>query len=129
MTRDSVLPLLVTLICAQGRGVAATVGAQPARFTASDRLQDVPTTASQALISRLETDLDALQDFMTGVSGQVAGIDKTDGLRMTLTDGRIVHLRPSGNAPECRFYAEADSAAAAQQTLAAGLTALRAALG
>lgn len=128
MTRDSVLPLLVTLICAQGRGVAATVGAQPARFTASDRLQDVPTTASQALIRRLETDLDALQDFLTGVSGQVAGIDKTDGLRITLTDGRIVHLRPSGNAPECRFYAEADSAAASQQTLAAGLTALRAAL-
>jgi phosphomannomutase len=59
----------------------------------------------------------------------MAGIDKTDGLRMTLMDGRIVHLRPSGNAPECRFYAEADSAAAAQQTLAAGLTALRAALG
>jgi phosphomannomutase len=129
MTRDSVLPIVATLICAQGRGVAATVGAEPARFTASDRLQDVPTAASQALISRLETNSAALQDFLTGISGQMAGIDKTDGLRMTLMDGRIVHLRPSGNAPECRFYAEADSAAAAQQTLAAGLTALRAALG
>jgi phosphomannomutase len=129
MTRDSVLPIVATLICAQGRGVAATVGAEPARFTASDRLQDVPTAASQALISRLETDSAALQDFLTGISGRMAGIDKTDGLRMTLMDGRIVHLRPSGNAPECRFYAEADSAAAAQQTLAAGLTALRGALG
>lgn len=33
----------------------------------------------------------------------------TDGLRITLDNNDIVHLRPSGNAPELRCYAEADS--------------------
>ena len=60
--------------------------------------------------------------------GVEAGVDRTDGLRMTLADGRIVHLRPSGNAPELRFYAEADSVQAAQNTLATGLAALAKAL-
>ena len=55
-------------------------------------------------------------------------MDRTDGLRMTLVDGRIVHLRPSGNAPELRFYAEADSLDAARQTLASGLAVLEMAL-
>jgi phosphomannomutase len=35
--------------------------------------------------------------------------DQTDGLRATFASGDIVHLRPSGNAPELRCYAEADS--------------------
>ena len=39
----------------------------------------------------------------------VGSIDKTDGLRMTLNNGFVVHLRPSGNAPELRCYAEADN--------------------
>ncbi len=50
MIRDSVLPIVVTLICAQGRGVAATVCAETARLTVSDRLQAVPTAASPALL-------------------------------------------------------------------------------
>ncbi|TOP04262.1 hypothetical protein CGH23_23835, partial [Vibrio parahaemolyticus] len=33
----------------------------------------------------------------------------TDGLRLTLSGADICHLRPSGNAPELRCYAEADS--------------------
>jgi phosphomannomutase len=30
-------------------------------------------------------------------------------MRLTLQNGDIVHLRPSGNAPELRCYAEADT--------------------
>ncbi|MBU2023279.1 MAG: phosphomannomutase, partial [Gammaproteobacteria bacterium] len=37
---------------------------------------------------------------------EVVSIDETDGLRMTLNSGDIVHLRPSGNAPELRCYVE-----------------------
>jgi len=47
-------------------------------------------------------------------------------LRMICAGNRIVHLRPSGNAPELRFYAEADRAEAAQDLLAQGLEILRA---
>ena len=51
----------------------------------------------------------------------LAGTDTTDGLRLMLASGRIIHLRPSGNAPELRFYAEAENPDAAQALLAKGL--------
>ncbi|EKO3607624.1 hypothetical protein M6C35_002538 [Vibrio metschnikovii] len=44
-----------------------------------------------------------------GINVDVISIDTTDGLRMTLNDGDIIHLRPSGNAPELRFYVESNS--------------------
>ena len=34
-------------------------------------------------------------------------MDFTDGLWMTLTDGAVLQIRPSGNAPELRLYVEA----------------------
>ena len=46
-----------------------------------------------------------------------AGLDETDGLRLTLASGRILHLRPSGNAPEFRVYAEAESPEAAEDLM------------
>ena len=39
----------------------------------------------------------------------IKNVDETDGLRMTLTDERIIHLRPPSNAPELRCYAEAET--------------------
>lgn len=36
-------------------------------------------------------------------------LDLTDGCRVTLEGGDIVHFRPSGNAPEFRCYVESDS--------------------
>ncbi|WP_425327150.1 hypothetical protein [Rhizobium sullae] len=44
-----------------------------------------------------------------------------DGLRVTLADKRIIHFRPSGNAPEMRCYVEAETEQAASQLLDAGL--------
>jgi phosphomannomutase len=76
----------------------------------------------------LNADGVARADFLARFDGVEAGIDRTDGLRIALADGRTVHLRPSGNAPELRFYAEASSADAAEATLAQGLTVLRAAV-
>lgn len=129
MTRDSLLPLIVPMICAQGQGLDSVVAGQPARFTAADRLQEVPVEKSKAIIAEFVTNHAVLESFLSRFGGVAAGLDSTDGLRVTLQDGRIVHLRPSGNAPECRFYAEADNAVVAQDTLIAGLAALRAHLG
>ena len=126
-TRDAVLPFVAPLVAATD-GLAALVASQPPRFTAADRLQEVPTEKSLALVAQFDTDPGKRADFLALFGGREAGVDRTDGLRMTLTDGRIVHLRPSGNAPELRFYAEADSVAAARETLATGLTALAKAL-
>ncbi|MGY9288660.1 hypothetical protein [Citrobacter braakii] len=36
-------------------------------------------------------------------------MDHTDGIRITLDSADIFHLRPSGNAPELRCYAEANT--------------------
>ncbi len=60
-----------------------------------------------------------------GFTGSVPSqSDSTDGLRVTLESGDIVHLRPSGNAPEFRCYVEADTQARADQLLADALGAI-----
>ena len=126
MTRDAVLPMIAPLVLSRAAGgLAALVASQPARFTAADRLQDVPTTASQTLVTTLARNSAA---FLAQLDGVCARTDQTDGLRMVLVDGRVVHLRPSGNAPELRLYVEAGSFEGAQTTLASGLKALRALL-
>lgn len=126
MTRDAVLPLIAPLALARAAGgLAALVAAQPKRFTAADRLQDVPTEISKALVSQLDIDTSKRADFLAQLNGTQTAVDRTDGLRITLTDGRVVHLRPSGNAPELRLYVEADSVDAAQQGLTLGLDVLR----
>ena len=130
MTRDAVLPFLAPLTRARAAGgLSALVAQQPDRFTAADRLQEVPTKMSLGLVAKLDADTAARDAFLARVDGRCAAMDRTDGLRMTLEDGRIVHLRPSGNAPELRLYVEADSAAAADHALAIGLDALQAELG
>jgi phosphomannomutase len=109
MTRDGLLPIVATLAAARAQGsVADLVAGLPARFTASDRVQNVPTAQTRALLDQLTRDLAARANFFAEV-GQETSLDLTDGLRVTFSGGQIVHLRPSGNAPECRCYAEADS--------------------
>ena len=128
MTRDAVLPLVAPLIAAKGQGVAAMVAGQPARFTATGRVENVPTEVSLAFVAKLTADPVARAAFLAGIDGVETAVDQTDGLRMTLADGRIVHLRPSGNAPECRFYVEADHPDCAEQALTKGIVALQVAL-
>uniref|UniRef100_UPI0040475104 phosphomannomutase n=1 Tax=Yoonia sp. TaxID=2212373 RepID=UPI0040475104 len=130
MTRDAVLPLVAPLALATSAGgLAAVVAAEPARFTAADRLQGVATEKSKALVADFETNAAKRAAFLARFGGQEVAVDRTDGLRMTLADGRIVHLRPSGNAPELRLYVEADSMQAAREVLATGLQALATELG
>lgn len=129
MTRDCMLPIVAVLAAtrAAGLGVADLVRALPARFTAADRVKEVPTAASAALIAALIGDAARRQAFFEGL-GPEAGVDLTDGLRVRFADGAVVHLRPSGNAPECRCYAEAESPARARALVAQHLARLAAAL-
>ena len=110
-TRDAVLPMLALLCSAREQRCKMSQLPQnlPARFTASDRLQNFATSKSLALIEELVVAPDLLAQTLAPRSGCVLGIDQTDGLRVTFDSGDIVHLRPSGNAPELRCYAEADS--------------------
>lgn len=129
MTRDAVLPVVATLAASRGAGLAALVASEPARFTAADRLQEVPVEASQALVRRLTDNVRAQQVFLAVLGGAAADVNTLDGLRITLVDGRVVHLRPSGNAPELRLYVEAETAARAAETLKAGLALMAAQVG
>ena len=81
----------------------------PARYTASDRLQEFPVATSRELIATLVSDPLAVQDILAPKGAKPVATDTTDGLRISFDNGEIVHLRPSGNAPELRCYCEAAS--------------------
>ena len=130
-TRDAVLPLIATMAGARRRGMtlAALSQSLPRRFTHSDRLQGVPSQASRDFIGRLQADPAALASTMAPRSGAVENVDLTDGLRAAFANGDIVHLRPSGNAPELRCYAEAGAPETAATLCAECLGRVRTALG
>jgi phosphomannomutase len=111
-TRDAVLPALSVMALARSRNVkiSALLQALPKRHTASDRIQNFPSPNSAALLDSLQTDDNAYRSLWGEEIGELAHQDLTDGLRLTFANSEIVHLRPSGNAPELRCYAEAATA-------------------
>lgn len=130
MTRDCLLPILAPLAATRTAGLrlADLVAALPPRFTAADRIAGIATEVSGPFIADLSKDATARAAFFAD-QGDEADIDLTDGLRVRFADGAIVHLRPSGNAPELRCYAEADSAGQAAALVTAYLTRLKTQLG
>lgn len=113
-TRDAVLPFLMLMQLAKTTSIATLIDSLPARFTHSDRLQNIATTLSQALLHNSQQAPEQLLDNL-GINSQLSQIDNTDGLRLILSDKRIIHLRQSGNAPELRCYTEAASLNEAKQ--------------
>lgn len=129
MTRDAMLPMIAPLAAARaaGHSLAEGLAGLPARFTAADRLTETPPEASAAFLARLSDSAAARAAFLQPL-GQETAVDRTDGLRIVLADGRVVHLRPSGNAPEFRVYVETESPGTAQKTLTIALGMVRGAL-
>jgi phosphomannomutase len=125
-TRDAVLVHLAILSLAVGRRatISSLVEDLPPRFTASDRLTNFPTDRATARIEALATGGTTAIESALSRFGKVAGVDQTDGLRITFTSGEIVHLRPSGNAPELRCYTEADTDARSREMLAQAIAIL-----
>lgn len=108
-TRDSFLPILAVLgtVASTGKSLSGLRALWKLPVCASERLENFPVERSRSLMRRL-ADRAALQEFLAPF-GTVADVDETDGIRARMTSGEIVHLRPSGNAPEFRCYAEAAS--------------------
>lgn len=124
MTRDSVLPIVAVLAAASEAGqlVSAMLAGYPERRTATDRLQDIPREVSLKVVeSILGGDRAVLPEGL----GDLVGTDTTDGVRMRFASGRVVHIRPSGNAPELRCYVEAENSEIAEEVLAEALAGLR----
>lgn len=122
MTRDAILPIVAVLVAAQGTSVSKVVEKLPKRRTATDRLEDVPRERSSKIV----------EDILAGVStvfpeemGEIVSTDTTDGARLTFANEIVVHIRPSGNAPELRCYVEAETSERARAVLADTLVQLR----
>jgi len=131
-TRDAVIVILGILLLArrEGKTVSQLAATLPARFTASDRIKNFPTESSNAIIARFNTgdaaaDQRAVEGVFGSIAGQVTGLDRTDGLRCTFANAEVIHLRPSGNAPELRCYTEAATDVRARELNAAALEILQ----
>ncbi len=126
-TRDSLLPALALLAMAKQQGckLSQLTKELPQRYTASDRLQDFAVARSRALLDQLQANDNAYRSLWGDKLGGLEKCDITDGLRLIFSSGDIVHLRPSGNAPELRCYAEASSVERAQMLVDDTLRLLR----
>lgn len=123
-TRDPMVGIISCIVSAreQGMKLSQLVETLPQRFTLSDRLQEVPTEDSQRLLTlfqtgRVSADLENFNQVFSDLGSPAKDLNDQDGLRFTLENSNIVHIRPSGNAPELRCYVESDSPALAQDLL------------
>ncbi len=114
-TRDAVIvPLTIIMASIQAdTSISDLMQTLPRRFTASDRLQGIATVESQTWLADLRQDM----TWLTHLFGKVKSVDETDGFRVSFVSEEVVHLRPSGNAPELRCYVEAADAARAEEML------------
>ena len=131
-TRDAMIVILGILLLAkaQRKKVSELAATLPARFTASDRLKDFATEKSAAILARFNSGSDAadkaaIEKMFGDICGSVAALNRTDGLRIIFQNEEIIHLRPSGNAPEFRCYAEAGTDARAREITTLALAKIR----
>ncbi|WP_045444619.1 phosphomannomutase [Citrobacter sp. S-77] len=124
-TRDALLPAIMLLYSSREKNISSLVEQLPRRYTHSDRLQNICFEKSRKLIDMGAVNQQSLLNSI-GLQDEIAvSVDITDGIRITLGSGSIVHLRPSGNAPELRCYAEANSLVIAQDIVETVLVRIR----
>jgi phosphomannomutase len=123
-TRDAVIVHIGLLLLArrEGQSLSQLVSTLPPRYTASGLLKNCPVEKSASLLARFTTGDDTKDRTVIGAAfgslvgdSAVTAINRTDGVRVTFANGEIVHLRPSGNAPEFRCYTEASSEVRTQE--------------
>ena len=143
-TRDSVLPILANLFAATEQGIPLTTlwSRLPARFGKAGLIDEVPISASRAILAQLiptdgsvEADLTGTLDpawharkatlarFFTPALGfgAIVRINVLDGVRVSFDNGDVAHIRPSGNAPQLRIYSNSDTQERADQIVALAL--------
>ena len=110
-TRDAVLPMLAVIYLAKQSQIKASqlTAELPERYTASDRIPGIATEWSQSMLRRLNSGQLQFETLMPRSLGAIRSVDQTDGYRVNFDTDTIVHLRPSGNAPELRCYVEMSS--------------------
>lgn len=121
MTRDSLLPILCLLLTMKEQGsVHASDLMKP--FSKYVNLSGLiknfsPENAAKTLERFRDALLrNALFDCPVRL-GALSSVNELDGVRAQFSEGAIVHLRPSGNAPEFRLYVEAGTRESAEAIL------------
>ena len=127
-TRDAVLPIVLALkeakTHAQGQ-LGELYNQLPSRRTAAGLKRQIPQELGKEILTRFHEEKNvAAEDIFARHLGPVASVDLTDGARIIFASGEIVHLRPSGNAPEFRCYAEAETQERAEALVNIGLEAI-----
>lgn len=109
-TRDAILPILaiMAMTIERNKNLSDIVLALPQRFTTSDRIKEFSTEQSIKLLTKWSMDHSLAKEVLN-FENDIIEQDNTDGLRWTLDDNSIIHLRPSGNAPEMRCYVESNT--------------------
>lgn len=137
-SRDSTLPILANFAAAIGRNESLSElwDRLPARFGKAGLVDHFPVAASRAIVAALtpkdgavvtESLTSNLEDllarfFTAGHGfGKAVRVDVLDGVRVWFENGDVAHIRPSGNAPQLRIYANADTQARADQIVELGL--------
>ncbi|MEK7621135.1 MAG: phosphomannomutase [Patescibacteria group bacterium] len=127
-TRDSFLPIFIALEAATKRSikVSGLFSELPARFTQAGLIDNFPNQTSHNIISKFSkgsTGKLLAEKIFNDQYGfdKLKNIDTTDGARLYFNSGDIVHVRPSGNAPQLRVYSVANSQARADEIVSISL--------
>ncbi|MCL2744553.1 MAG: phosphomannomutase [Planctomycetaceae bacterium] len=110
-TRDPVIVHIGTLCYAKRNNMSLSdlIRGLPKRVVMSDRLKNFPPEIAQQRIEDLSLGGLETLGIIFASYGDLVAADYTDGIRMIFGNDDIVHLRPSGNAPELRCYTESDT--------------------
>lgn len=116
-TRDALIVILSILAQTNTSKlpVASLFEDLPQRFTSLDVIHEFPTEKSNTLLNNLfntgdETaDRKNIKNIFGTVCGEPKEINRLDGTRIIFQNGEIIHIRPSGNAPELRVYTESNT--------------------
>jgi len=90
------------------------------KFHRADGRIEAATAAGARVSEAMRLELEQFFGPKDGF-GRVERINTLDGLRVWFSNGDIAHVRPSGNAPQLRIYAVADSLSRVEQIVALGL--------
>jgi phosphomannomutase len=90
------------------------------KFHRADGRIEAATAAGARVSEAMRLELEQFFGPKQGF-GRVERINTLDGLRVWFSNGDIAHVRPSGNAPQLRIYAVADSLSRAEQIVTLGL--------
>jgi phosphomannomutase len=114
-TRDAVLPIVAALHASVEKRVPLRdlFAALPRRFGTAGLIDGVSPEAGAALVAALSSRPDLLRTVVTrqvgGHLGAITQLDVVDGVRVSFAAGEVIQIRASGNAPQLRLYALADS--------------------